>query len=101
MRTPLAIERSVLEVGLAAPDADLATIRQRLLDANHRQSDLLNGLLALAEAEQAEPDRRPMAFDAVVTAELSTMDALGTLIHDEIGPVRVAAEPSLLPPAGA
>jgi signal transduction histidine kinase len=97
MRTPLAIERSVLEVGLTAPDADLATIRQRLLDANHRQSDLLNGLLALAEAEQAEPDRRPMAFDAVVTAELSTMDALGTLIHDEIGPVRFAAEPSLLP----
>ncbi|MBT8225292.1 MAG: HAMP domain-containing protein [Dactylosporangium sp.] len=96
LRTPLAIERTVLQVGLDTQESGIATARDRLLEANRRQSDLLNGLLVLAQADQAALGMLPVDLDAIVAAELSTVEAGDTVIQESIARVRVEGEPALL-----
>jgi signal transduction histidine kinase len=96
MRAPLALERTLLEVALLQPDADIRTLREHLLAANRRQSDTLEGLLVLASAEQDEQRPRPVALDAVVAAELATVEAGDTPIRESISPAWVLGDAALL-----
>lgn len=96
LRTPLAVERAVLEVALGAPGADVGTVRDRLLDVNRRQTQMLNGLLALARAEQSEPRTEPVALDRVTGHELSIMDTIAVRLRSQLAPTPVDGDPALL-----
>jgi signal transduction histidine kinase len=71
LRTPLTAERALLQVTLADPDANAATLRstcQDLLSLGTVQEQLIESLLTLASSEQGIERWEP--FDlAVITAE--------------------------------
>ena len=62
LRTPLTAERTLLQVALADPDADVSTLRavcQETLDLGRLQERLIAGLLTLATSEQGVQHREP------------------------------------------
>ncbi|SDI38890.1 sensor histidine kinase [Nonomuraea jiangxiensis] len=69
LRTPLTINRTLVDVAVRRPDAteDVRRLGESLLVVNTRHERLIDGLLALAEGEQAVLDRRP--FDLADVAE--------------------------------
>ena len=70
LRTPLAVQRTLIEVSLAGPltGDQLALLTRQLLAANERNERLIEGLLVLAEAEQAPIGHVPLRLDEVVAS---------------------------------
>jgi signal transduction histidine kinase len=70
LRTPLAVQRTLIEVGLAGPltGDQLDLLTRQLLATNERNERLIEGLLVLAEAEQAPIGHSPLRLDEVVTS---------------------------------
>ncbi|QFG26509.1 HAMP domain-containing sensor histidine kinase [Actinomadura sp. WMMB 499] len=62
LRTPLAINRTLVDVALRRPDAgeDVKRLGEALLTVNHRHERLIDGLLTLADGENAVADVRPL-----------------------------------------
>ncbi|MEU8245584.1 HAMP domain-containing sensor histidine kinase [Nonomuraea sp. NPDC048916] len=76
LRTPLTINRTLVDVAVRRPDAtdDVKRLGESLLLVNTRHERLIDGLLALAEGEQAVLDHRP--FDLTDVAE-HVLDQVG------------------------
>lgn len=72
LRTPLTITRSVLEVALTDPRCPAPTreLAEKLLEVNHRQGELIEGLLALASADLVPPEVAPVDL-AALAAEVA------------------------------
>lgn len=68
LRTPLAINRTLVDVAARRPDSseDVRRLGESLLVVNTRHERLIDGLLALAEGEQAVLDRRPLDLTDMV-----------------------------------
>jgi signal transduction histidine kinase len=96
LRTPLAIDRTVLEVALDNPATDAATLGHRLLITNQRQALVLDGLLALARAEQATLHMEPVDLAGAVRAALAAADESGLRTELSVEPAVVLGEPALL-----
>ncbi len=96
LRTPLAIDRTVLEVSLDGPDPDVAGVRQLLLATNRRQARMIDGLLALARAEQASLPREPVDLAALIRAEVAVTGATGITVETALESAVVAGERTLL-----
>ena len=93
LRTPLTLERTLLQVALADPNATEASLRktcEELLEAGRNQERLLEGLLTLATGERGL-ERREW-FDLAPLAGRS-LDA----VHPEIESRRLDARISLAP----
>lgn len=68
LRTPLTINRTLVDVAVRRPEAteDVKRLGESLLLVNARHERLIDGLLALAEGEQAVLDKRPLDLSDVV-----------------------------------
>ncbi len=79
MRTPLAINRTLLEVALTYGDLkpELQALHTTLLATNERSERMLDGLLTLARSENQEIKRRPvdLADAAAYAVELTAAEA--------------------------
>lgn len=73
LRTPLTVSRTLLEVALEDPAANdsLRTLASALLDVNHHQERLIDGLLVLASSEQ-NLQVEPLDLAQVTARALST-----------------------------
>ncbi|MBX6769950.1 MAG: HAMP domain-containing protein, partial [Actinomadura rubrobrunea] len=62
LRTPLAINRTLIDVALRRPDAsdDVKRLGESLLVVNGRHERLIDGLLTLADSENAVTDTSPL-----------------------------------------
>lgn len=102
LRTPLAINRTVIEVALADPEAPASTrkLGETLLEVNHRNERLIDGLLVLASSEQlidrntrvdlSEVARRAVQISASA-AQRAQID-----LRSALTPAYVAGDPALL-----
>ncbi|RDH79921.1 sensor histidine kinase [Mycolicibacterium moriokaense] len=102
LRTPLAINRTLIEVALADPEAPASTRRlgETLLEVNHRNERLIDGLLVLASSEQliehrsrvdlAEIARRAIDVSAMA-AQRAAVD-----VRSALTPAATAGDPALL-----
>jgi signal transduction histidine kinase len=79
LRTPLAINRTLLEVALARPDAspELRQLGNTLLAVNLRHERLVEGLLTLAQSQQALTTHDPVDLAELARFVLDAMDASG------------------------
>lgn len=69
LKTPLAVQRTTLQVGLADPLPDgLTDVREDLLTANREAEQLINALLLLARSDRGLEETEPV--DLTVTARL-------------------------------
>jgi signal transduction histidine kinase len=102
LRTPLAVQRTLIEVGMAGDPTreQLELLTRQLLDTNERNEALIEGLLVLAETDQAVGAHTPQRLDAIaadvaaVYQQLAT--AAGVRVHTDLAPVTVAGEAALL-----
>jgi signal transduction histidine kinase len=102
LRTPLALQRTLIEVGMAGnPTPDqLELLTRQLLETNERNEALIEGLLVLAEADQAVVTHTPQRLDAIA-ADVAAVyqqlaDAAGVRLQTELEPVTVLGEAALL-----
>jgi signal transduction histidine kinase len=79
MRTPLAINRTLLEVALTYGDLkpELQALHTTLLATNERTENMVDGLLTLARSENGQIKRRPvdLADAAAYAVELTAVEA--------------------------
>ena len=102
LRTPLAINRTLIEVALGDPDVPDATRRlgETLLEVNHRNERLIDGLLILASSEQridrnTRVDLADVAQRAITTAAPAARQA-AVDVRSALAPALVAGDPALL-----
>lgn len=101
-RTPLTINRTLIEVAIDDPDAPETTRRlaTTLLDVNRRHERLIDGLLVLASSQQQLPrrvrvDLTEIAWRAVSISESAANEA-GVDVTTRLAPAFVAGDPALL-----
>ena len=93
LRTPLTAERAVLQVALADPEANVATMRaacDEVLRLGEHQEKLINALLTLAVSERGI--ERPEPFDLADIAAAVTRDLE---IDARLGPAPACGDPQL------
>jgi signal transduction histidine kinase len=102
LRTPLALQRTLIEVGLSGdPTPDqLQLLTRQLLTTNERNEALVEGLLVLAETDQAVVARTPQRLDALAADVASVYQQLagaaGVRLQTALEPVTVVGEAALL-----
>jgi signal transduction histidine kinase len=102
LRTPLAINRTLLEVALADPDVppQTAQLAKALLTTNERSERMIEGLLALARADNALVDPSPVDLAAVARRAAAQCEAeaaeRGVVVRMDLGSARAFGDGSLL-----
>jgi signal transduction histidine kinase len=103
MRTPLTVERALLEEPLIDPDASLETFRsnfERLLAISEQRGQLLESLLTLSGSEHGRGADEPvdLAGLAEVTLQERAPEAQrrGLRVETSLRPVRVPGDPLLI-----
>ncbi|WP_420115842.1 sensor histidine kinase [Micromonospora sp.] len=99
LRTPLAINRSLVELAITRPDSppELRQLGETLLAVNERHERLIDGLLTLADSENALAEHAEVDLAEIVghvaeqTARSSTL-----AVTRELAPARTAGDPVLL-----
>ncbi|BCJ43439.1 hypothetical protein GCM10010168_42510 [Actinoplanes ianthinogenes] len=77
LRTPLAVQRTLIEVGLARatnPDK-LDLVTAQLLETNERNERLIEGLLVLSESDRGLVTKIPLRLDEIVATVLDDHEA--------------------------
>jgi two-component system sensor histidine kinase VanS len=91
LRTPYAIERSILDVALADPEApDIGRLLRRLDETNRRGIDVVEALLALANIDSGRSIERTPVDVAEIVAEVLTelrplVDEAGVTVTSRLG----------------
>jgi signal transduction histidine kinase len=102
MRTPLAINRTLLEVALAYGELtpELQALHTTLLATNERSEYMIDGLLTLARSENSQIKRRPvdLADAAAYAVELTAAEAsaAGVTVEAQPDPAPTTGDPALL-----
>jgi len=102
LRTPLARQRTLLEVALRdkqASNASLRTACERALAAGEQQERLIASLLTLARGERGLAAFEPFGLDDVaagaLAARLDEADARGVTVSADLGPARALGDAGL------
>ena len=102
LKTPLAINQTLLEVAMKRPDAPAELLRRGevLLELNARHEQLVGGLLALAKAGHRITDPQPVELAATITAAITFLrpeaERLRLEVVADTTPVTVAGDRALL-----
>jgi signal transduction histidine kinase len=89
LRTPLAALRLRLEIIESDADGVVADDLDGALQEVERLSRLVDALLALARAEQAESDPVPVSLDGLVAGRCEAWDAFAAERHVHVDAVRI------------
>ena len=101
LRTPITLERTLLEVALADPDVSVESLRQicqRVVVSTEQQERLLDALLTLARSEAGAATGETVDLAALVEdALLIREDRLdGITVDSELSPAAVIGDEALL-----
>ena len=99
LRGLITLQRTLAEVALADPRADVASLRamgERVAAACERQERLLEALLSLARSEAGCEHRRPVDLASLVAAALRDHDCEGRDVGAALAPARISGDPVLL-----
>jgi signal transduction histidine kinase len=98
LKTPIAINRTMIEVALDRPDApaQLRALGENLLAVNARHERLIDGLLTLARSEQALATRAEVDLAAIAAHVLDETDHGTVTVERDLAPVPVIGDAVLL-----
>ncbi|NUT23579.1 MAG: HAMP domain-containing histidine kinase, partial [Hamadaea sp.] len=96
LKTPLAINRTLIEVAMGRPDAppELLQLGQTLLEVNARHERLIDGLLMLARSEHTLTVVEPVDLAEIIGHHLDTISDLQ--VSTDLAPTPVLGDPVLL-----
>ncbi|MFS1301374.1 HAMP domain-containing sensor histidine kinase [Streptosporangium longisporum] len=102
LRTPIAVNRTLIEVALEEPDAsdDVHALGRALLGVNARHERLIEGLLLLARSENELVARRPVDLEHVTASALEQLGAAarrrGVALRADLSPAPARGDALLL-----
>jgi signal transduction histidine kinase len=88
LRTPITLERALVEVALADPHPTVDSLRdtcQRVLVASEQQERLIEALLTLARSQRGVESRGPVDLRAVTAEVVQAVPADGLRVDAELG----------------
>ena len=99
LRTPITLERTLVEVALADPGATTASLRgtcERVLAASERQERLIEALLTLARSQRGLESRQQLDLGAVAGEALLSVRPSGTRVESDLGDAISTGDPDLV-----
>ena len=89
LRTPITLERALVEVALADSGATMEDLRgtcRRVLASSEHQERMIDALLTLARSQRGLESREQLRLDEVAAEALSRIRPDGVRIESELGP---------------
>ncbi len=99
LRTPITLERTLVEVALADPGATTDSLRgtcERVLAASERQGRLIEALLTLARSQRGLESRQQLDLGSVAGEALLNVRPSGTRVESELGRANTMGDPALV-----
>jgi signal transduction histidine kinase len=99
LRAPIALQRTLVEVTLADPDADTAALREmgeRVIAGCERQQRLIDALLDLVRSRRGLAHHEPVDLAATAAEVLRAHDHRGLTSTAALEPARTLGDPRLV-----
>jgi signal transduction histidine kinase len=99
LRTPITVERTLIEVALADPDAGVESLRgtcERVLAAGEEQERLIEALLTLARSQRGLERREQLDLAAIARDAVREASYDGIVIHSELAAAHASGDPALV-----
>lgn len=98
LRTPLAINRALIELAITKPDAtaEVRQLGESLLSINSRHERLIDGLLLLADSENAVAETSAVDLADVAAQVVSQTPVVSVTIRADLSPAPTVGDPVLL-----
>ena len=99
LRTPVTVERALVEVALADPDATLESLRDtcgRVLVAGQQQERTIEALLTLARSQRGVLVREPVDLAAVAAEVVNGAERDGIRIESQLEPAATLGDQGLI-----
>jgi signal transduction histidine kinase len=102
LKTPLALNRTLVEVAMARPDSppQIHTLGENLLAVNERHERLIDALLTLARADDEVTERHTMNLADLTSSVIDTLDGMAAsadvTVEQDLSVAPIAGDPLLL-----
>ena len=99
LRTPITLERTLVEVALADPHATVESLRAtclRVLAATERQEQMIEALLTLARSQRGLQSRSELDLAEIAAEALSSVRPCGVRVESELAAAPTFGDPALL-----
>jgi signal transduction histidine kinase len=99
LRTPITLERTLVEVALADPDATIDSLRatcRRVLAASERQEQLIEALLTLARSQRGLASRAPVDLHEITREVVRAVPADGLRVDTQLDRARTTGDPAMV-----
>jgi signal transduction histidine kinase len=99
LRTPVTVERTLVEVALADPDATVESLREtcnRVLVAGQQQERTIEALLTLARGQRGLQIREPIDLAVLGAEALGSVEHCDLLRKGQFAPASVSGDPGLV-----
>ncbi len=99
LRTPITLERTLVEVALADPDASIDSLRdtcRRVLAAGEQQERLIEALLILARSQRGLAVREELDIGAIAGEVVRGTSSNGVRVSSELGEACTTGDPALV-----
>jgi signal transduction histidine kinase len=99
LRTPITVERTLVEVALADPGAGVDSLRatcERVLAASEQQEQLIEALLTLARSQRGLDAREELDLGEIAGDALQGVAPNGVRVESTLGEARTTGDPALV-----
>ncbi len=99
LRTPITVQRTLVEVALSDPDASIESLRatcERVIVAGEQQERLIEALLTLARSQRGLDRREPLELGEVVGEVLQGVAPRDVRINAALEEAHTAGDPALV-----
>ena len=99
LRTPITLERALVEVALSDPDASVESLREtcrRVLTASEQQERLIEALLTLARSQRGLESRAPVDLREITAEAVRAVPSNGIKVETELGDASTTGDPAMV-----
>ncbi len=99
LRTPITLERALVEVALADPQPTVESLRdtcRRVLAASEHQERLIEALLTLARSQRGLDSRAPVNLREVTAEVVRSVPADGLRLETDLGDARITGDQAMV-----
>jgi signal transduction histidine kinase len=99
LRTPITVERTLVEVALADPDATVDSLRatcERVLAASEQQERLIEALLTLARSQRGLDHRAKLDLSEIAGEVVQARSSNGVVLQSSFGSAPTTGDPALI-----
>ena len=99
LRTPITLERALVEVALSDPNPSVESLRdtcRRVLTASEQQERLIEALLTLARSQRGLESRAPVNLREVTAEAVRAVPSNGITVETELGDASTTGDPAMV-----